>query len=280
MSIRIVTDSTSDLPDDVVATYGITVIPTYVNIGGQSYLDRIELSRQEFYDKLPGYASPPKTSVPGIGTFIEAYEQLATEGATEVLSIHLSAALSSFFNIARSAAQAVTSVKVSVFDSTQLTLGTGLLALAAARAIEAGRSMLEILEMLQERSWRVHTFAALNTLEYLRRSGRLTRLQFGLGSALRIKPLLTLHNGQLVMEKVRTYRRTLARLDQLVNSLAPLEELALVHTNAIERAEALWERFRHLVPHLQAPLLAEATPAIGVHVGPDAVGLVCVRARR
>jgi DegV family protein with EDD domain len=280
MSIRIVTDSTSDLPDDIVAKYGITVIPTYVNIGDESYLDRVELSRREFYDKLPDYASPLRTSAPGIGTFIDTYERLAAEGAAEVLSIHLSAALSSFYSIARSAAQAVTSVKVSVFDSTQLTLGTGLLALVAAKAVEAGRSMLEILEMVKERAPRVHTFAALNTLEYLRRSGRLTGLQFGLGSALRIKPLLRLHNGQLVMEKVRTYKRTLARLDEIVNGLAPLEELALVHTNAVEKAEALWERFRHLVPHITAPLLAEATPAIGVHVGPGAVGLVCVRARR
>ena len=117
MSIRIVTDSTSDLPDDIVAKYGITVIPTYVNIGDESYLDRVELSRSEFYEKLPGYASPPKTSVPGIGTFIDVYEKLATEGATEVLSIHLSAALSSFYSIARSAAQAVTSVKVSRFHT-------------------------------------------------------------------------------------------------------------------------------------------------------------------
>jgi DegV family protein with EDD domain len=204
---------------------------------------------------------------------------LAAEGAAEVLSIHLSSALSSFVSIARSAAQVVTSVKVSVFDSTQLTLGTGLLALAAAKAIEAGRSVLEILEMLKEKALRVHTFAALNTLEYLRRSGRLTGLQFGLGTALRIKPLLTLHDGHLVMEKVRTYRRTLARLDEIVSSLAPLEELALVHTNAVEKAEALWEHFRHLVPHLETPLIAEATPAIGVHVGPGAVGLVCVKAR-
>jgi DegV family protein with EDD domain len=280
LSIRIVTDSTSDLPEKVVAEHGITVIPAYINIGDKSLLDGAEISRQEFYEKLPDYAPPPKTSAPGTGTFIEIYEQLAAAGAGKVLSVHISATLSGFLNAAQSAAQTVQSVRVTVFDSTQLTMGTGFLALAAAQAAEAGHTMAEIVDMLRDKAARIYSFAALDTLEFLRRGGRLNRLQSSLGTLLKIKPLLTMHNGELVMEKVRTYRKMVARLGDLTNGLAPLENLALVHANALEKVQALWERFRHLVPHIKAPIITEVTPAIGAHVGPGAVGLVCVKARK
>jgi len=278
MSIRIVTDSTCDLPEEAVTEHGITVIPVYINIGDKSYLDNVEISRREFYERLPEYDPPPKTSAPGLGAFVKAYERLAAEGATEILSIHISASLSAILNVAHSAAQAIRAARVTVFDSRQLTLGTGFLALAAASAAQAGHSMAEIVGLLKERVLRTYSFAALDTLEYLRRSGRMSRAQSSLGELLKIRPLLTMYDGEMTVERTRTFKRTLERLDTLVHSLAPLEELALLHANAREKAEALWEQFQHLVPELQRPFVVEVTPAIGAHVGPGGVGLVCVRA--
>jgi DegV family protein with EDD domain len=279
MTIRIVTDSTADLPETVVAQWGITVVPAYVNVGGRSYMDGVELSRSEFYELLPGLESPPTTSAPGPGTFARVYERVAAEGATEVLSIHIAASLSNIVEVALMAAQATTVVPVRVIDSGQLTLGTGLLVVAAARAAAAGRSAADIVTLLDDMAPRVHSFAALDTIEFLRRSGRVSRLQYGLGSLLRIKPILKMHNGAIEMERVRTRARAVERLIELVGELGPLEQLALVHTHALERVQALRQETRHLFPTEDAPLCEEVTPVIGAHVGPGAVGFVAVRAR-
>ena len=279
MPIRIVADSTCDLPESVVADYGITVIPAYINIGGQSYLDGVELSRQEFYERLPDYEPLPTTSVPGLGTFDQVYEQLAAEGADEILSIHISVSLSAFVNVARSVAESTDVVPVTVFDSGQLTLGTGLLVLEAAQAAAAGSSVPEIVALLEEKALRTYSFAALDTLEFLRRSGRVSGIQAGLGTLLKIKPLLKMHNGEIEMETVRTRRRAIERLIELVSDLGPLAELALVHTHAPDRAEALRQQALHLFPEGKVPFSVEVTPVIGAHVGPGAVGFACTTAR-
>jgi DegV family protein with EDD domain len=278
MSIRVVTDSTADIPTHLAEELGITVLPVYINIGENSYLDGVELTREAFYENLPTYDVHPKTSAPSLGSVVEAYERLAGEGATQILSIHVALTLSGVQNVAHAAAQAVKSVAVTVFDSRQLTLGLGFQALAAAKAAAAGRSMGEIVEMLQGMVHRIYAFAALDTLEYLRRGGRLSRVQASVGNLLRIKPLLRLYAGGLTLEKTRTTRGVLARLHQTVRDLAPLENLAVVHAGAREKADELWAQFRHYVPGIDTPIMTQVTPAIGVHVGPGAVGLVCVRA--
>lgn len=279
MSIRIVTDSTADLPEEVAADYGITIIPVHINIGGQSYQDGIELTRQQFYQELPGYDPLPTTSSPGLGAFVQTYERLADAGATEILSIHISAKLSGVLNAANAAAQTTDALPVTVFDSRQLTLGTGFLAMTAAQAAAAGHSMPEIIALLENQVARTYSFALLDTLEFLRRGGRLTRFQSGVGTLLRIKPLLTVHNGEMTMERVRTRRRAEERLLDLLKDLQPVEKLALVHARAPERVERLQRQIQHFLPEQNQPLIAEVTPAIGTHVGPGSVGLVCVRAR-
>ena len=279
MGIRVVTDSTCDLPPDILAEHGITVVPLYVNAGDESYLDGLELSREEFYLRLPDWCPPPTTSVPGLGVFLEAYEKVVAEGATEVLSIHVSESLSSIVSVARSAAKSMDGVPITVVDSGQLSLGTGLLVLSAARDATAGCSMWEILRRVEEKALHTHTFAALDTIEFLRRSGRVSQIQSGLGALLRIKPLLKMHNGRIEMERVRTRRRAMERLLELASGLGTLEELALVHTCAPDRAEALRQRAEALIPEGQTPICAEVTPVIGTHVGPGAVGLVCVARR-
>lgn len=141
MSIRIVTDSSCDLPGELVARHGIAVVPLYINVGGKSYLDGVDMSRAQFYEGLSTFRSHPTTSVLGPDAFRQAYERLADEGATGILSIHIAGSLSAIVNVARVAAGEVDHLPVTVIDSGQLTLGVGLLVLAAARAAEEGRSL-------------------------------------------------------------------------------------------------------------------------------------------
>jgi DegV family protein with EDD domain len=278
MSVRVVTDSNCDLPPDIVQDYGITVVPMYINIGTESYLDGVEMSRQEFYEGLSHFQSHPMTSAPGPGTFVETYEKLADEGATGILSIHIAGSLSAVVNSARLAAEEWDRLPVAVFDSGNLTLGTGLQAVAAARAAAEGRTMDEIVALLEDRAARTYCFAALDTVEFLRRSGRLTRFQSSLASVLRIKPLLKMNSGQFYMERVRTRQGALDRVIELVGELGTLEELALVHTHAPAQAEALWRQARGYFAWDSMTLSAEVTPVIGTHIGPGAVGFVAIRA--
>jgi DegV family protein with EDD domain len=280
MSIRIVTDSNCDLPPEMVQEHKISIVPLYINIGTESYLDGTEISRQEFYEGLPNFKSHPTTSVPGIGAFLEVYRNLAGEGATHILSIHISSALSAIVDVALLAAKEFTEVPVTVFDSGQLTLGTGLLVLSAAQAAERGNSLEEILSALEDQAARTYCFAALDTLEFLRRSGRLTRFQSSLGSMLQVKPLLKMHRGQMDMERVRTRNGATERLIALARELGPLEELALVHTHAPEKAQALRHKARNLFPEGKDPMSAEVTPVIGAHIGPGAAGFVAITARK
>ena len=279
MSIRIVTDSNCDLPQAMVDEFGITVVPMYINIGTESYLDGVDMSRQEFYEGLPHFDTHPMTSVPGPGVFVETFETLAAEGATEILCIHIASSLSAMANSARLAAEQWDKLPVTVFDSGNLTLGTGLQAVAAAKAAAGGRSMAEIVALLEDLASRTYCFAALDTVEFLRRSGRLTRFQWALASVLQIKPLLKMNDGEYEMERVRTRKAALARVIDLLGGLGPLEELALVHTHAPEEAEALGREARYLDPEGALSLSAEVTPVIGTHIGPGAVGFVAIKAR-
>ncbi len=280
MSIKIVTDSTCDLPTDVVSNLGITVVPLYINVGQASYLDGIDISREEFYRRLPDFEHHPQTASPGPEMFRETYEQLADKGADEILSIHISISLSGTLNTAQLAAEATDAVPVTVLDSGQLSMGTGFLIEAAARAAEAGRSLGEIVEMLKDLGKRTHLFAALDTLEFLQRSGRMNWAVSKIGSLLRIKPLLTMHDGNPDVQKVRTERRAIQQLIDMLEDLAPLEKIALVHTHAPERLKVLRERARELFPGEIEPIEVEVTPVIGAHIGPGAAGFTCVSAKR
>jgi len=276
MTIKIVTDSTCDLPQTVVDKYGITVIPLYINVGDQSYIDGVELSREVFYKKLPTYPTPPTTSVPGAKVFRNAYRKLIAEGADQILSIHIASSLSATAEVARSAVETLTDVPVTVFDTGQITLGTGLLAIAAAQAAASGKTMEEILSNLKEKASRTYSFAALDTLEYLRRSGRASRFQSTVGSLLSIKPLLSMYDGKMDVDRVRTDTRAIEWLMDHLTNLHPFEELALVHTNGLRKVETFRQRAAPFLPSGKEPVIAEVTPIIGTHVGPGAVGFSCI----
>ena len=280
MSIRIVTDSTCDLPQEIVDTYGITVVPLYINFGDQGYLDGVEISRQEFYQRLPDSDPLPTTATPGVDAFRQTYERLADEGASEILSIHISISLSATVDVARTAAKQTQKVPVTVFDSQQLSLGTGFLVLSAAKAAAQGVPVEQIIAMLEEQTSRTYVIATLDTLEFLKRSGRMNAVVASLGSMLQIKPLLIMHAGEPTGERVRTRERAMKRVIQFVSELGPLEQLALVHTNASQEAQDLYHKAKHLFPNQEEPLSVDVTPVLGTNIGPGVVGFACITAKK
>jgi DegV family protein with EDD domain len=278
MSIGIATDSTCDLPQDVIEKHGIRVVPMYIHTNGDSYLDGIDITREEFYQRLPEYDPAPTTAAPGPEKFKQVYEELAEEGASQVLSIHISVSLSAVLDVAKLAAKETTAVPVTVFDSRQLSLGTGFLVETAAKAAAEMKSMDEILSILDEQISRTHVFAVLDTMEFLRRSGRISGLVAGFGSLLQVKPLLRMYEGEPTSERVRTTNGAFSRLESLLSERAPFERVALVHTHAGEQAELLRQRVAHFLPHGELTSV-DITPVIGAHIGPRAVGFACISAR-
>ncbi len=275
MKIKVVTDSTNDLPPEIIEQYGISVIPMYINIGDQGFQDGIDITRQEFYNRLPSIDPFPTTAAPGIEQFTAVYTRLMESGADQILSIHISSSLSAVMDIARTAAEQFSGIPVTVYDSDQLSLGTGFQVQTAAQAAENGLPMEEILAILKDQSSRSYVFAALDTLEFLKRGGRMNSVMAGLGSLLQIKPILTMHEGKPGAERVRTKERALQRLIEMTAELGELEQLALVHTNAGEEADVLWQQAKHLAPDLVTPLSVDVTPVLGAHLGPGAVGFAC-----
>lgn len=279
MSLRIVTDSTCDLPAETLVLFGVRVVPLYINVGTQGYRDGIDLTREAFYRGLPTFPAHPTTAVPSAHTFQELYESLAAEGATAVLSIHIATALSGVVDVARSAAREVTALPVTVLDSQQLSLGTGFLVETAAKLAAAGQPLSEILDMLGEQIRRTRVFAALDTLEYLRRSGRMNGVMAGIGTLLQLKPLLTMVAGKPGTERVRTRRRAIRRLIEMLGAVGPLERVAIVHTAALDRVSELRAEAAALLP-MGDILTVDITPVIGAHIGPGAVGFAVVGARK
>ncbi len=251
----------------------------YVNLGPRGYRDGPDLSRREFYARLAEYDPPPTTGVPGPNLFTQAYERLTQEGATEILSLHLSQSLSSTVEVARVAARQTGAAPVTVLDSRQLSMGLGFLAITAAEAAAAGRSLAEILALLEDQIARTYTAAALDTLEFLRRSGRMSGVVARVGNLLQIKPILKMYEGHATVERVRTRRVALNRLVAMIEEHAPLERIAFLHANVPERVDTLQQRVRHLLPAGEIPV-GIITPVLGAHIGPGVVGFSCVLARR
>ena len=278
MPVRIVTDSTCDLPPEVIAELKIAVVPLYVNFGSESYRDGVDLTRDQFYARLPGSHISPTTSAPGTDSFVELYRRLIAEGATGIVSIHIGSSLSNIFNVAQMAAPSITAVPLRVIDGGQITLGTGFLVVHAARLAASGASPDEIVAAVKSMADRTHSFAALDTLEYLRRGGRVNLIMFSVGTLLKMKPMLKMHLGKVVTDRARTSSGAIDRLIQLALQLGPLEGVALVHASTPQRLELLRQQVQSRLPGVPIRMVGEVAPVIGAHVGPGAVGLVCIRA--
>ncbi len=274
MNIAFVTDSTADIPAETRALHGIEVVPAVVNMDGKSYQDGVDLSREEFYTLLPKLTVPPTTSAPSVGAFQERYEKLFKSGASNVVSIHPPNGLSGIFNAARLAAE-LFGERVKVLDSGQVSLGMGLQVIMAAEVAERGAILDEVLSLLESVRQRVRVAALLETMEYIRRSGRVSWAKAILGNLFRIQPLIELRYG--IVERLgqaRTRLQGVERLTETLNSWGPLERLAVLHTNAESAARQLLEDVKSKVS--VPPLVVNVTTAIGTHVGPNGLGFAAV----
>lgn len=269
-------DSTADLAE-LAEEWGITVVPCLVHFGQETFREGVDLSRAEFYRRLEMGTELPTTSAPGPGVFADVYRQLAAE-TDQIVSIHLSSKLSAVYNSARLGAKEIEGTEVAVVDSGTLSMGLGWLAVLAARSARAGCSLQEIVSMVEATRPRARVFALLDTLEYLRRSGRVSRVMAALGAMLNVKPMLNVKGGDVLPAgRVRSRRKAVARLISLVEELGPLVELAVLHTRARQDAEALADRLATLFPR-ERMVIAEIGTVIGTHVGPNGLGVACVTA--
>lgn len=275
--VAVVTDSTAYLPVELIERYGIDVVPLYVVLAGRSGTEGDSVTSEDVARVLDTRGGRVSTSRPTPGDFVAAYRRLLDAGADRLVSIHLSAELSGTWDAARLAASQVGEHVVTVVDSRSAAMGNGFAVLAAARAVAAGADAGAVAEAARRTAAATRTFFVVDTLEHLRRGGRIGPAAALLGSALAVKPVLHVLDGRVVpLEKVRTSARAMNRLVQRVVEEAdgrPVS-LAVHHLAAPERAERLAAELRERVPSVVEMYVSELGAAIGAHVGPGAVGVV------
>lgn len=279
MKVAIVTDSTSDISLQEAEEYNISVLPAMLVVDGKEYQDGKGMSRETFYNQLGSLNPPPTTAAPSIEMFSKVYNGLLNNNYDRIISIHVSSALSSLHDTAKIAAEKFGEA-VTIIDSGQLSLGLGFQVLAAAKAAakkSVNKNINHILETISSVRRRVKVMAMIDTMEQLRRSGRVSWVQAGLGAILQVKLFIELKEGAVLrLGEARTRKRALQRLSDLLRTLGPLENLALLHTNAPTDAEALAEPFQ--LPNGERPLVRNVTTVIGTHIGVGAVGFGAVLA--
>ncbi len=274
--VAIVTDSTAYIPDDLVAQYGLTVVPQILNWDGESYLDGVDISNAAFYARLSGAKNLPTSAQPSPGQFMAAFNGL--KGSAEsivciVISDHLSGTLDS----ARTAAQEVNELPIEVVDSRSTSMGLGLLVLLAARMAEQGQNHVQIAEKVRSLVPKVRLLFVVDTLEFLHKGGRIGGAQRLLGSVLSIKPILQIIDGRIEpLESVRTKKKALSRLMELVKAeTAGWTEIhaAVVDATAPETAASIYAQLAESIQPVEI-IRGGLSPVVGVHAGPGAIGVV------
>jgi DegV family protein with EDD domain len=273
--VAIVTDSISSMTPAMGREYGVHVVPIHIFFGVQAYRDGVDIDAARFYQLLNGSQQMPTTSQPTAADFLECYSQLAGQ-VQAIVSIHASKKVSATVDSARAACRELPGVPIHVIDSRTLTLGQGLIVIAAARAAAAGKSAAEIVHLVEELIPKTNVLFTVETLEYLRRGGRIGGATALLGSALKIKPVLHIADGQVEpLEKPRTRKRAIERLLELMAERVGSSErvyAVVLHCSAAHDAERLAEQVAARF-HCVELFAAEAGPTIGAHGGPGTLGL-------
>ena len=278
MTVKIVTDSTADLPKEVAESLDITVVPLTVHFGTDEFKDGVDLTADEFYDRLINGPEFPKTSQPSVGDFAQVYERLGQE-CDGILSVHVSSKVSGTFNSAVQAKGAAqVACPIEVVDTQQATMAVGLVAIAAAKSVQQGAGLEEAAGATRAAAERSRLFVLLDTLEYLEKGGRVGKAGALLGTLLRIRPMVTLRDGVVQeLAKARSRNGGIARLLQFTREAAPLDELSVLHSTTPADALALAQEVKDLMPGEQEPIIARAGPVIGTYAGPGALGIAVLR---
>jgi len=274
MPVKIVTDSCADLPPQLAKELGISVVPVYVRFGEEVYLDRVDMSEDEFYQRLQKTTVHPSTVQPGPQDFLEVYRKLSPK-ADGIVSIHISGKLSGTYNSAMMAKDMLeTKCPVTVVDSQMVTMGLGLLVIVAANMANAGEKADKIAKEVKKSIPKLHLLCLLDTLEYLQKGGRIGKAKALLGSILNVKPILTLKDGEVVPAgQVRTRAKGIEKLVELGQSAKKIQDLAVVHSTTPDEAENLAERLGSVFDRKQIKI-ARVGPALGAHMGPGALLVV------
>jgi DegV family protein with EDD domain len=268
MTVRIVTDSTSDLPHELIKEYDITVVPAYVQFGGKTYRDGVDISQDEVYHKMVNENVIVKTSQPPPADFITAYEKLLVE-TDEIISLLVTSKLSGIYNSALQAKEMIGAGKrIEVVDSMAASMGLGLTTLSAARMAKAGDSMIEIMEEIKSSLSRTHLWGIFDTLKYLFLGGRIGKAKALLGGVLHVKPMLTMSNGELQPTGLaRSRSKGMDKLFEHVKNCLNIQDVAVVHSTTPDDAQSLKDRIGTIFDKNNI-LVSRLGPALGVHGGP------------
>ena len=274
MAVKVVTDSTSDLPADLADGLGITIVPASVFFGTREYKDGVDITADEFFDKLMNGPDFPTTSQPSVGEFSDTYTSVG-DGADGVVSVHVSSKVSGTFNSAQQGAEhANVGCPVEVLDTLQASMGVGLVTIAAARAAQAGGSLEEVTAVAKSAIERCQCMALLDTLEYLQKGGRIGKAQALVGTLLKVKPIIIVLDGEVDnLAKERTRRKAVARLRRVVEEFSPLDSVAVMYSTARDEADRMAADVESLVTSGESPTVVQFGPALGTYVGPDALGV-------
>ncbi len=273
MTIKLVTDSTSDLPKELAGSLGIEVVPLNVHFGTEVYQDGVDISADEFYRRLQEGKVFPSTSQPSVGAFVEVYKRLSQE-ADAILSVHISSLISGTYNSAVQAReQANVDCPIEIVDTRQASMGMGLIAKATVEAVRDGAGLDEARQVAEKAAPKAEFFGMVETLEYLQKGGRIGKAQAFLGTLLNVKPILTIREGVAhPLERSRTRRKGIDKLCEIVDEYAPLEDLCILHSTTPDDAENMAQRLSYLVPR-EKILMARIGPVVGTYLGPGALAV-------
>lgn len=275
MTVSIVTDSSCDLPQDILQQADIRIVPCSVSFGDRTYRDGVDIDREQFYQMLTEGTVFPTTSQPAISEFQELFSSLREEGR-EVVAVLLSGQLSATVNSATQAKNALDeNGPIDIIDSQQTSMGLGFMALEAAKIAAEGASREDVVARVLSLRSRTHTYAMLDTAEYLRRGGRAGRAQSFLVSALQFKPIVTISEGVAApVARPRTRRKGLDEISARLQKLGPLECAAAMYTTDPEDAEAVGQRISS-ASNIEV-IQARFSPVLGAHIGPRALGAAVI----
>jgi DegV family protein with EDD domain len=271
--VKIVTDSVSDIPAELAKELGITIIPSYVRFGSDVYRVRVELSTEEFYRKLTTSRVFPTTAAPGPGEVAGVYDKLAEE-TEEILSIHVSSKFSGLYDTAlRGKEQMKRKCRIEVIDSLSGIMGEGLIVITAAKEAQRGTNLDQVADVVRKAIPKTHVYMCFDTLEYLRRGGRIGRGRALFGSMLRVNPILRIKDGAAhPVGRAHSRAKAIEKLYEFAKSVTNIRELAVEYATTPDEAEALAQRLNPIFPR-ERIYISTVDPVVGAHVGPHVIGM-------